>query len=190
MEDYAWVIEYLPLGHASALKKEAIVQLVGANFFTLLEASIKPNASIVLGKKVFVGKEGREEIEHIKGRIKYDDLTRGAKDFLSSILKKAVADKEAYFINFINKARPISIRVHTIDLLPGIGKKNMEAILTEREKQAFESFEDIKKRIPSISDPVSIFVNRVKSELAGNEKYYLFVKPPTERRRPPGRFRR
>jgi putative nucleotide binding protein len=189
MEDYAWVIEYLPLGHAAAIKKEPMVQLIGTKFFTLLEASIKPDASIVLGQKVCVGKEGRDEVEHIKGRITHDDLTSGAKEFLPNIVKKAVGEREKDFIDFLNKAKPISIRVHTLDLLPGIGKKTMESVLAEREKNEFESFEDLKKRVPSMSDPVGIFALRILSELEGKEKYYLFTKPPFERRERRG-FRR
>ena len=84
-------------------------------------------------------------------------------------------DKES---NFINNSKPISIRVHTLDLMPGIGKKNMEAILKERDLKPFESLADVHKRISSIADPIGIFVNRIISELEGKEKYYLFTKPP------------
>ncbi len=179
MEDYAWVIEYLPLGHAAQIKKEPVVQLLGAKFFTLLEATVKPNATIVLGQKVYVGKEGREEVDHIKGRISYEKLTSGAREFLPNILRKAVEEREEDFVRFINNARPISIRVHTLDLLPGIGKKNMQALLQEREKAKFESFADLKKRVPTLTDPVGIFVHRILNELEEKEKQYLFAKPPS-----------
>jgi putative nucleotide binding protein len=178
MEDYAWVIEYLPAGHANAIKREPVVQLLGSKFFTLLEASVQPNASIVMGQKVCVGKEGREEVAHIKGRLTYDDLTNGAREFLPPMLKKAVKEREKEFVDFVNRAKPISIRVHTLDLLPGIGKKSMAALLKEREEKPFESFEDMHKRVPAVSDPMGIFVHRILSELMGNEKYYLFTKPP------------
>lgn len=178
MEEYAWVIEYLPSGRADAIRKEPVVQLLGTDFFTLLEATISPSATIVMGQKVCVGKEGRNEIVHIKGRITHDDLTNAARDFLPVMIKKAINEREAKFVNFINSAKPISIRVHTLDLLPGIGKKNMEAILRERETKPFESFADIHKRVPSLADPAGIFMHRVLSELEGKEKYYLFTKPP------------
>jgi len=179
MEDYAWVIEYLPAGHASAIRKEPVVQLIGDKFFTLLEATITPNASVILGQKVYVGKEGREEISHIKGRLKYEELTNGAKEFLPIILKKIIKEREADFVGFINRAKSISIRVHMLDLLPGIGKKTMEGLLREREETPFESFEDLHKRVPSLTDPVGIFVHRIQNELEGKEKYFLFTKPPT-----------
>ncbi|NYZ77621.1 DUF655 domain-containing protein [Candidatus Micrarchaeota archaeon] len=178
MEDYALVIEYLPLGHSSQIKREPVVQLLGTRFFTLLEATVKPNAAIVLGQRVYVGREGREEVDHIKGRITYDKLTNGAREFLPNILRQTVEERESDFVNFLNNARPISIRVHTLDLLPGIGKKNMEALLREREKAKFGSFEDLKKRVPTLTDPVGIFVHRILNELEGKEKQYLFAKPP------------
>jgi len=178
MEDYAWVIEYLPSGRSDALRREPVVQLLGERFFTLLEATVTPSSTIVVGKKVCVGKEGRDEVSHIKGRIKYDDLTGGAREFLPVMIKKAITEREADFVSFINNAKPISIRVHTLDLLPGIGKKNMEAILRERESKPFESFKDIHTRVPTLADPVGVFVHRIMSELEGKEKYYLFTKPP------------
>lgn len=178
MEDYALVIEYLPSGYASQLKREPVVQLVGEKFFTLLEATVRSDSSIVMGQKVYVGREQRNEVERIKGRIKYQDLTNSAKESLLNVLKKIIEYREKDFVEFINNAKPISIRVHTLDLLPGVGKKNMEAMLEEREKQKFESFVDIKKRVSTLPDPVGIFAHRILNELEGNEKYYLFVKPP------------
>ncbi len=178
MEDYAWVIEYLPSGHAAAIKREPVVQLLGTRFFTLLEATVDPAANIVVGQKVNVGKEGRQEVSHIKGRIRYEELTNGAKDFLPTMIKKAVVERDADFTAFVNNSKPISIRVHTLDLLPGIGKKNMEAILKEREVKPFESLADVHKRVPTLADPVAVFVHRIISELEGKEKYYLFTKPP------------
>lgn len=185
MEDYAWVVEYLPLGHPAQIKRESIVQLVGVRFFTLLEATVKPDASIVLGQKLCVGKEGRLEVEHIKGRITYNQLTGSAREFLPTLLKKAVSENDVEFVRYINNARPISMRVHTLDLLPGIGKKTMKSLLDEREKQPFQSFEDMKARVPTISDPVGVFVQRILSELEGKEKYFLFTKPPSNRPPPP-----
>ncbi|MGV8176351.1 MAG: DUF655 domain-containing protein [Candidatus Bilamarchaeaceae archaeon] len=179
MEEYAWVIEYMPAGHSTDMRRESIVQLLGDQAYTLLEATIRHDAAVVVGQKVFVGKEGRSEVEKIRGRIVYADLTTGAKDIMPTILKSVVKAKEGDFVKFINTCKPISIRSHMLDLLPGIGKKSMEMILEEREKEPFKSFEDIKARIPSIPDPVMMFANRINDELKGNEKYYLFVRPYT-----------
>ncbi|MFN7088512.1 MAG: DUF655 domain-containing protein, partial [Candidatus Paceibacteria bacterium] len=44
MEEYAWIIDYLPQGKAADLRKEPLVQMLGHSFFTLLEATVKPDA--------------------------------------------------------------------------------------------------------------------------------------------------
>ncbi len=184
MEEYAWVIEYMPQGHATEMRMEAVVQLMGEQAFTLLEASVKPEANIVIGQRIYVGKDVRNEVERIKRRINYNEISGGARSMLPNILRKLIETREKFFIEFINKARPVSIRVHTLDLMPGIGKKNMETILAEREKKPFESFQDLKARVPTLSDPVGIFVHRIISEMEGLEKRYLFVRPPFQ----PSRF--
>jgi len=178
MEDYAWIVEYLPKGRATGSRQEPIVQLVGDQFFTLLEATAKPDASIAVGQKIFVGKGERVEVDRIKGRIGFEELTTAAKDVVPQIVRKIVESREAVFVNFINKAGPISMRVHQLDLIPGIGKKNMELILKEREKKPFENFADMKARVPTIGDPAAVFVHRIVAEMEGKERYYIFVKPP------------
>lgn len=178
MEDYAWVVEYLSAGRSTDMRKEPIVQLVGHQFFTLLEASVKRDSSAVVGTKIFVGKGERAEVDRIKRRIEYSELTNGAKEILPNVIKRIVGEREEVFINFLNKAGPISMRVHQLDLLPGIGKRNMEEILKEREKAPFKSFGDVKARVHTVSDPAALFVHRIISELEGRERYYLFTKPP------------
>jgi putative nucleotide binding protein len=177
MEDYAWVVEYLSAGRATDMRKEPMVQLVGHQFFTLLEASVKRDASVVVGTKLFVGKGERTEVERIKRRISYEDLTNGAKELLPNVVRRVVDEREEMFVHFLNKAGPISMRVHQLDLLPGIGKRNMEELLKQREVEPFKNFADMKARVPTISDPAGLFVHRIISELEGKERYYLFTKP-------------
>ncbi len=177
MEEYAYVLEYLPGGRALDVHKESIVQLLGFQYFTLLEATVKPDASIVVGKKVYVGKDDRAEVDRIKRKITFEELSISAKEFLLIALKKLIQEREPEFVLFLNKARPISVRVHTLDFLPGIGKKNMAAILQEREKKLFESFVDVNTRVPGV-DPLAVFANRIVSEIEGKERHNLFVRPP------------
>jgi putative nucleotide binding protein len=80
-------------------------------------------------------------------------------------------------LEFINHCGPISIRVHQLELIPGIGKKNIKTILEERDKKPFESFADIKTRVHSWLDPLGSIAERIKSEISGTEKYNIFVTP-------------
>ncbi|MCX8163075.1 MAG: DUF655 domain-containing protein [Candidatus Micrarchaeota archaeon] len=176
-EEWGWVIDFLPYGKADQKNKERLVQLVGEKYFILLEGIAKQNVELKFGSRVYVGKNQRNEIEKIKRRIDYNELTSTAKAELEPTLKKIVEFREKDFVNFYNKAGPLSIRLHQLEFLQGIGKKHLNQILEEREKKPFESYEDIKRRISFLPDPAMMIVNRIVKEIEGNEKNYLFVKP-------------
>ena len=83
---------------------------------------------------------------------------------------------EERFIKFFNEAHPITTRFHLLELLPGLGKKTMLAVLDERKKAPFKSFEDLNKRVASLHQSEKIIARRIERELANpNEKYMIFV---------------
>jgi len=84
---------------------------------------------------------------------------------------------EARFVDFFNNAKPLTVKMHQLELIPGIGKKLMWEILAEREKQPFKSIDDLQTRIKVIGIKKKI-IERILSELQGNEKYRIFVMPP------------
>lgn len=178
MEEHARVLDYLPQGRITDRYREPIAHVLGETYFTLLEIIVKKDANLTIGKRIFVGKEGRNEVERIKKRINYENLTATAKSQLESVIKEIVLSKEKEFISFFNKCGSVSIRQHQLELLPGIGKKHMEEIKKERDTKSFESFDDIKKRVSLMPDPVHVLVMRILSEIKGTTKYYLFAKPP------------
>jgi Predicted RNA-binding protein len=57
-------------------------------------------------------------------------------------------------------------------------------IIKAREEKPFESFKDITERLPTLTDPAGMIVNRVKQELdtnttrRGKNKYYIFTQAP------------
>ncbi len=181
MEEYAYVLDYLPYGKDNI--KAPVVQLIGEKGFTLLEATVKDNISVTIGEKLYVGKNNRDKIEKIKRRISFEELTNIAKENLEVVLKILVKDNEARFVDFINRSKSFSIRVHPLELIPGIGKKNASVIIEEREKKPFESFKDIKERVPTWADPIKSMVERIIKELSGEEKYHFFVVPYQQRQK-------
>ena len=94
---------------------------------------------------------------------------------LENVINKLVEEREKEFVEFFNKCGPISTRLHTLEILPGIGKKHMWDILEARKEKPFESFEDIKKRVKLIPDPKQSIVRRILEELQEKDKYKLFV---------------
>jgi putative nucleotide binding protein len=110
-------------------------------------------------------------------RINYDDLSSAARSELDSALEKLIEGDESRFTDFFNRASPITTRMHSLELIPGIGKKHMWEIIESRRKP-FKSLAEIKERLPLIADPKKGIKERILKELKGDEKYYLFVLPP------------
>ncbi len=177
-EEYAIVLDFLPTGYPNSYSNEPIAQAIGTKYFTLLELVARHGVNLLLQQKVYIGPEKRPEIERIKGRLPFDKLTHTAVSELDKAIETVIREDEARFINFFNKAGPVTIRMHSLELLPGIGKKHMEQILEEREKKPFESFADLSARVKLLPDPIKMIKDKIMEELRGEAKYYLFVRPP------------
>ena len=106
MEDYVYVLDYLPKGRGDLPphKRYPIVYGVGEDQFTLLELVPKSNTSLNIGDRIYVGKDPvkREQIKKIKGRIDYHDLTATAHGEIPYIIEDIVNAKEEYFIKKID----------------------------------------------------------------------------------------
>jgi len=177
-EEYAYVIDYLPYGKPGLRLRRrggGVVQLVGEEYFTLLEAVVKEGVVLKPSDRVYIGRESRREIAYIIGRTRYDELTANAKMELESVIEKIVLSREKEFVNFFNTAKPVTPRMHALELIPGIGKKYMWKIIDEREKKPFESFQDLQRRT-NIPNPVKLITKRIIEELSGNPKYRLFTR--------------
>ncbi len=176
-EEYSYVLDFMQSGKSSSSRTEPLAQLIGEKWFTLLEATTKPEVTLSLGEKVYIGSGERDKISLIKSRIGYQELTQTAKNGLQNIVVQIVKENEKRFVDFFNNAGGLNIRQHSLELLPGIGKKHLTTILDERKKKPFESFADISARITLLQDPVKLVCERIMSELQGGERFYLFVKP-------------
>jgi len=179
-EEYAYVLDVLPHGRPGtrpSFRAGALVQIVGEEFFTLLEATVREGLVLKPYDRVYVGKESREQITYIMGRISYEELTSAAKLELPTALEKIVLNRELWFINFFNTAQAITPRMHALELIPGIGKKYMWQIINEREKSSFKNFDDLQRRA-NIPSPAKLVTKRILEELSGESKYRLFTRAP------------
>jgi putative nucleotide binding protein len=182
-EEYVWVLDYLPYGKvvdgSAGFQKKPLVQAVGDKKFTLMELVPKSGVIPEIQSRVYIGQGDRNEIDHVKQRIGYSDLTTGAILELPYILEACVRYQEERFVKFFNDAHSITTRLHMLELLPGIGKKLMWSIIDERKKGEFKSFQNIRERIPSLHDPAKVISHRIEEELKDDFiKYRLFTIPP------------
>lgn len=179
-EDYGLVLDYLPYGNSGQARKEPLIQVVGESYFTLLEIVAVQGKSFSAQDRIYIGKGERADVDHIKGRVNFEQLTSSATRELPQAVRSIVSSREADFVGFLNRAGAINIRAHTLELLPGVGKKHLEELLGQREKKPFESYADVATRVSHLGDSREIFVSRILEELKGNQKYYLFTKSPAE----------
>ena len=187
-EDYAVVLDYLSLGYVqsdmSKFKGKSIDQAIGTDYFTLLELAPKNGVDLEIQDTVYIGKGKRDKIYRVLGKLDFENMTATSRIELEYAIKDIIISREDEFVEFFNTAGPVNTRLHKLELIPGIGKKYMWEIIEERKKKEFESFEDISERVPALSDPVGMLVNRVKQELdtttvkKGKQKYYLFTPIP------------
>lgn len=179
MEEYAYILDYLPQGLPSGGygKREPVIYAVGDAEFKLFELVPKANATVNIGDRVYIGNAAeRPVIDHVKRRVGFNELTGAAQNELEYVIAEIVAAQGPRFIRFYNDAQPISMKKHMLEELPGLGKKTMFAIIDERKKGEFRDFRDLSERVPGLRGPEKHIIRRIILELSEpDRKHYLFV---------------
>jgi putative nucleotide binding protein len=175
-EEYAYVLDYSQRSKSLTVRgrEGLIIQAIGEGRLTLLELLGVQNANFEVGERVYIGREGRNKIVSVLGKLEYASISQSAKNDLSSIVENIVLSNEARFVSYVNSAPPVTPRIHSLELIPGIGKTYMMGIIKEREKKTFESFLDIQTRI-GIKDIHKLISRRIVEEITGEVRMNLFV---------------
>jgi len=180
-EDYAVVLDFLPNGYPfdtrPTHRKTPIAQAVGTTRFALLELVPKPGVHLKIHDKVYIGDGKRDHVHHILGRVTVEKLTSTGKSELDLVMKELVKENESRFVDFFNTAQPLTTRMHSLELIPGVGKKHMWEIIEKRDEKKFESFADIRDRVRFMPEPEKAIAKRIVDEMSGAEKHFLFVDP-------------
>ncbi len=181
-EEVAYILDYLPYGRTDDTRpmyqKKPLAQGIGEKHFVLMEMIPKENVIPRPEDKVYIGDGDRPVIDHVKRRIIYSELTHSAQMELPAVIEKIILSDEKRFLGFYNDAYPITTRLHMLELLPGIGKKLMWAIIDERKKGKFESISQLVSRVKGLHAPEKLITNRVLDELKDeNIKYRIFTTP-------------
>lgn len=142
--------------------------------FTLHEVVFEETPEVSMDDEIVLDPPGDE----LRGvyKIEYEDMSGSAQSELEYVVKDIVEENEDRFVSFYNEAQPITLRLHQLNLLPGIGKKLRNTILDERKRKPFESFDDLDERVPGFHDPVGVLVERILEEIKEDDlKYKTFV---------------
>ena len=176
-EEYAYILDFLPRGKSVVIKgrEGSIVQALGEERLTLLELLAVETANFDVGERVKIGKEGREKIMSVLGKLTFEELSTESKNSLPSVVEKLVKANEQKYVAYFNELQPLTPRLHGLELIPGIGKTFMKQIVDVRERQPFTSFEDLQQRV-GVREPAKLIAKRITEELSGDVRIALFVR--------------
>ncbi|WP_226012723.1 DUF655 domain-containing protein [Halomicrobium salinisoli] len=173
----AVVLDVLPHGRSDddrpRYQKEPLAFATGIEDFRLYEIVLDEDADVSFGDRIDVTDRSFQRVDEVE----YEDLPSGAQSELEYAVEDLVEAEAERFVDFFNEAQPITLRLHQLNLLPGIGKKLRNTILDERKRQPFESFEDLEERVGGLHSPREVLVERILEELREDDlKYRIFVR--------------
>jgi putative nucleotide binding protein len=171
----AAVLDVLPQGRRDddrpQHQKEPLAYALGVDEFYIYELSLDEDDDIAFGDRIDLTEYGRITA------VDFEGIPSGARQELEYAVEEIVEGDERRFVDFYNDAQPITLRLHQLNLLPGIGKKLRNTILDERKRQPFESFDDLEERVSGLHSPREVLVDRIQEELRDDDlKYRIFVR--------------
>ena len=176
----AVVLDHLPHGRADddrpRHRKSPLAYALGERDFRLFELTLTDDADVSIGDRVVIAPTGqREAVDGFK-QVTYDDLSNTAVGELEYAVEAIVEGDEQRFVDFYNDAQPITLRLHQLNLLPGIGKKLRNNVLDQRKRGPFGSFEEVEERVSGLHRPKEVLTERILEELRDDDlKYKTFV---------------
>lgn len=182
-DEWAIVLDFLPEGHPSQRGREPVAQIIGEKYFSLLEIVPREDISLSPQDKVYIGEGKRDKVKYIKKSINYHDLTGSSKVELEDFIDETLDKQENRFIKFFNESGPLTTRMHSLEVLPGVGKKHLWEIIDARKEKKFESYEDLKNRVSLMPDPKKILKKRIIEEIEEEKKHYIFALTKRKERR-------
>jgi putative nucleotide binding protein len=180
-ETVAVVLDYLPHGRVDddrpQYDKPTLAHALTVADFRLLELVLEDDAGVSIGDRLVVTPEDARDdrVETVRD-VEFEDLSSNAQSELEYVVEDVVYEQEERFVDFLNDAEPITLRLHSLNLLTGVGKKLRNRILDERERRPFESFDDVASRVSGLHEPADVITERILEELRAEDlKYRLFA---------------
>ncbi|MDZ5809842.1 DUF655 domain-containing protein [Halorubrum sp. AD140] len=153
-------------------RKSPVAYGLGAESFRLYELDLAADADASVSDRVALDGPtvGRYR------EVSFDGLTRNAAAEVEYAVEAIVDANEERFVDFYNEAGPITLRLHQLNLLPGIGKQLRNNVLDERKRGPFESFAEVSERVSGLHRPREVIVERIIEEIRKDDlKYRTFA---------------
>jgi len=173
----AIILDFYPQGRSFSRKRSEdfnpLAVAITSSWFQLFNVILAPGTIFAVNDHFMLSTKNRRIIRFKK--IRFNELSSSTLETLPEIIDKMVKNHESRYISFLNQAHPLTTQMHQLQLLYGIGNKRMWTILEARRNSHFSSFKDFSEKT-GISDPISLFSNRILLELEESQKYHLFTK--------------
>ena len=176
-QEYAYVLDFISQGKSKTVhgRGGVIVIALGEERLTLLEILGVDDSTFDIGEKIYIGKDGRTNVQSVLGKLDYEQITGTAQSELENVVNTIVTKNEQRFVDYINNAQPLTPRKHSLELIPGIGKTYLKLIIEQIEKQKFLNYKDMEERA-GLKEPVNHLSKRILEEITGETQFRLFVK--------------
>ena len=181
-ERRAVVLDLLPNGRPDddrpSYEQPAVAYAVEEDDFRLYELELAEESDAGIGDRVVIRPtEARVAVDRFR-EVSFEDLPNAARSELDYAVEEILERDSERFVGFYAEADPLSLRMHQLDLLPGVGDTIRNNVLDARKRGPFESFDDVVERVSGLHDPREAVVERILTELRDeNLKYRLFVRP-------------
>lgn len=107
--------------------------------------------------------------------LTYEQMKPAQRKLLKTALRDIVISNEDVFINVYNNGRSLTVKLHSLSLLPKFGTKKIFAITDAKRYKPFTTFKDIEQRAPLVKDPASFIVERILVEIENPEEKYKIL---------------
>ena len=176
-EEYAYVLDFCSMAKSKTVRGRdgIIITALGEERLTLLEILGAEDSIFDIGEKIYIGKEGRTKVQSVLGKLDYKQISGSSQSEIDNVVKTIVTNNEERFVDYINNARPLTPRKHSLELIPGIGKTYLKLIIEQINKQKFLNYKDMEERA-GLKEPVNHLSKRIIEEISGETQFRLFVK--------------
>lgn len=153
-------------------RKSPVAYGLGTDSFRLYELDLGEDAAASVSDRLALDGPAVGRYREVS----YDDLTRNAAAEVEYAVEAIVEADEERFVDFYNEAGPITLRLHQLNLLPGVGKQLRNNVLDERKRGPFESFAEVSERVSGLHRPREVIVERIVEEIREDDlKYRTFA---------------
>jgi len=177
-EEHALVLDVRMRARSATVRgrEGTMVTALGDGRFTLLEIMASDGAAPRPGQRICIGREGRDGVEAVLGRIPYAQASPAAQAELRGAVEKIVGYQEERFVEYANTAGPLTQHVHALEMMPGVTKAQAMAMVEERQERKFSSYRDIEERA-GVEGAAGRMAQMVLDEITGEARTRLFAKP-------------